>query len=96
MIYRKEAKTKFNIKGERGRKGSVIIDIHKQYVWGEIQNTYQRIASAEVIIRLTVHVVTSISLFNYVCMALPLLLLEYSATQSHTLRVNPPPFGTQY
>ena len=59
MIYMKEAKTKFNIKrGENGgkrkkEKGSVIIDIHQQCVWGQIQNTYQRIASAEVIIRLT-------------------------------------------
>jgi len=58
MIYM--TKTKFHIKrgklGEREKrkeKGSVIMDIHKQYVWGEIQNTYQRKASPEVIIRLT-------------------------------------------
>ena len=60
MIYIKEAKSKFNIKREKmgkrksgKEKGGVIIDIHNQCVWVEIQNTYQRMASAEVIIRLT-------------------------------------------
>ena len=37
---------------EKKEKRGVIMDIHKQCVWGEIQNTYQWIASAEVIIRL--------------------------------------------